>query len=146
MLVTQQLVNRGNGRPPYPPRDIQAQPGSRGALLTWKLPVTGGEWIRGFRIYKDTESNLYSEIQDPGNRKLYVELSSGSTPPVTNFFISALTADGSESPKVQVQAQALAETGAPSIPDPPPGYGSEGSGGGGRNYYGPARTGAKSVL
>lgn len=139
MLVTQQLVSRGNGRAPDPPRDIQAQPGSRGALLTWKLPVTGSEWVRGWRIYRDTETNLYSEIQDPGNRKLYVELSSGSAPPVTNFFVSALSAAGAESQKVQVQAQALAETGAPEIPAPPPGYGNEGSGGGGRSYYGPNR-------
>lgn len=136
MLITQQLKSRGNGRAPEAPRDVQAQAGSRGALLTWKLPATGGNWIRGYRIYKDTESNLYQEIQDPGTRQLYVALSSGATPPVTNFFVSAISAAGAESPKTQVKAVALAEAGAPEIPAVPPGYAKESAGGATRRYYG----------
>jgi hypothetical protein len=136
LLTIQQLKVRGSSRTPLPPRDITAQPGSRGALLTWKLPDSGADLIKGWRIYKDTEKELYRDIQDPATRQHYAELSSGATPPVTNFFISAIGASGSESRKVQVQAQALAEAGAPAIPTTPPGYTSEGSGGGNQDYYG----------
>jgi hypothetical protein len=136
-LVNQQLVARGVGRTPSAPRDLQAQPGSRGALITWKLPAgRNTEYIRGWRIYKDTESNLHSEIQDPGRRQIYVTLTAGDTPPITNFFISAITQGGAESTKVQIKAQSLAETGAPAVPSTPPGYTTEGSGGGTTGYYG----------
>jgi hypothetical protein len=136
MLVTQQLVAHGNGQSPSAPRDLQAQAGSRGALLTWKMPTKNAQWIRGFRVYKDTENNLAAEIQDPGRRQLYVTLTSGTTPPVTNFFISAISQTGAESAKVQIKAVSLAETGAPSVPGTPPGYTQEGSGGGNTGYYG----------
>lgn len=136
LLIEQQLKTRGNSRTPDPPRDVFSQPASRGALLTWKLPESGGEWIRGWRVYKNTESNLHSEIQDRGRRQLYVALSSGETPPVTNFFVSSISAAGAESVKVQVKAVAIAEVGAPDIPGPPPGYTGEGAGGADRNFYG----------
>jgi hypothetical protein len=130
LLVIQQLKVRGNGRPPEPPRDVQAQPGSRGALLTWKLPVSGADWIRGWKVYKDTESQLVQEIHDPGQRQLYVALTSGATPPITNLFVSSITAAGAESVKVVVKASAIAEVGAPAVPSPPPGYADEKYGGG----------------
>jgi hypothetical protein len=135
MLMFQQLVVRGTGRKPNPPRDLQSQPGSRGALLTWKLPSVGGEWIRGWRVYRETESNLYCEIQDPGNRQLYVDLTSGTTPPQSNFFISAIGAAGVESAKVGILVAALPEAGAPAIPPPPPGYSDENAGGRSPGYY-----------
>lgn len=117
LLIIQQLKSRGTGRAPDSPRSLQSQAGSRGALLTWHPPETGTKWIRGWRIYKGTESNLHAEVNDPNVRQLYVGLSSGSQPPATNFFVSAITASGVESPKVMIQAQALTETGAPDVPD-----------------------------
>ena len=134
-LIIQQLKVRGNGRPPDPPRDLQAQPGSRGTLLTWKLPQDS-QWIRGWRVYKDTESNLLQEIHDPGQRQLFVALSSGEVPPVTNLFVSSISAAGAESAKVVIKAVALSEIGAPIIPPRPPGYGDEDAGGKGQGYYG----------
>lgn len=140
-LVIQQLKVRGSSQAPGAPRDITSTPGSRGALLTWKLPASDSDVIRGYRIYRDTENNLHETIQDAGIRQFYVTLSSGVTPPVTNFFVSAITASGAESQKVPVQAVAIAEAGAPAVPPPPPGYTQEGSGGGDQTQYGGASTG-----
>lgn len=140
-LVTQQLKVRGSGQMPGAPRDIQATPGSRGALLTWKLPADSSDIIKAWRVYKDTENNLNSSIEDAGIRQLYVTLSSGVTPPVTNFFVSSISASGAESAKVPVQAVAIAEAGAPAVPPPPPGYSSESSGGSDQTQYGGASSG-----
>jgi hypothetical protein len=139
-LVIQQLKVRGSSQAPGAPRDVQATAGSRGALLTWKLPETNSDVIRGYRVYRDTESNLHATIDDSGIRQLYVTLTSGATPPVTNFFVSAISASGAESQKVPVQAVAIAEAGAPAVPAPPPGYTNENSGGADQSLYGGAST------
>jgi hypothetical protein len=99
-------------------------------LLTWKLPAANSDVIKGYRIYRDSETNLADTIQDSGIRQTYVTLTSGATPPVTNFFVSSISASGAESQKVPVQAVAIAEAGAPAVPPPPPGFSDEGSGGG----------------
>jgi hypothetical protein len=135
--LTDKAVSLGTSKPPRPPRDVTAQAGSRGALLTWKLPEDGGPDVTGYRVYKNNEDTLYEEVQDRGRRQEFVELSAG-TPTSTKYplFVSCLNAAGRESQKVQVIASASPETGAPALPDPPPGYGDEGSGGGDRRYYG----------
>lgn len=140
-LVVQQLKVRGSSQAPGTPRDLQATPGSRGALITWKLPANNSDVIKGFRIYRDTENNLHQTIQDSGIRQFFVPLSSGATPPVTNCFVSSISASGAESAKVPVQVVAIAEAGAPAIPPPPPGYTQEGSGGGDTTQYGGATAG-----
>jgi hypothetical protein len=110
---------KGTAKPPDPPRDVRYLASSRGALIFWSLPENSSD-ITKWRIYKDTEANFYCEISDVGNRQVSVEMSSGTTPPVTNVFVSSLNAAGFESPKVLVQAKATAETGAPSVPSTPP--------------------------
>jgi hypothetical protein len=62
-------------------------------------------------------------------RQYFVEMTSGATPPVTPVFISSVNALGIESQKVQINAKASTEAGAPTMPSAPPGYTSESSGG-----------------
>lgn len=133
--ISDLIITRGTQRRPEPPRDVTAQAGPRGALVTWKLAKNNSD-TKGYRVYKDTETNLYEEIQDRGRRQEFVELSAGASPPITNVFVSCINASGQESQKVQVKAQASIEAGAPSVPSTPPGYSSEGSGGGDRRYIG----------
>jgi len=130
------LRNRGTAKLPQAPRDIIVQSGSRGVLLTWNLPQVFFDII-GWRVYKNDENTLFHELRDRGNRQLFVECTSGTTPPTTNFFVSSINALGRESRKVQAQGKATAETGAPSIPSTPPEYTKTASGGSDRsNYYG----------
>jgi hypothetical protein len=86
--------------------------------------------IVGWRVYKNDESTLYSDIRDRGTRQCMVETTAGSTPPTTNLFVSSVNAFGIESPKVQTQGKAAIEAGAPAMPGVPPGYNQGGAGGG----------------
>lgn len=113
--------NRGTAKLPSAPRDIVAQSGPRGVLVTWGLPQVYFD-IVGYRVYKGDENTIYTEIRDRGNRQCFVESTAGSTPTVTNIFISALSQMGKESQKVQVQQKATSEAGAPAMPGSPPGY------------------------
>lgn len=124
----------GTATQPQAPRDVFFQPGSRGGLLTWKLPLKNSNII-GYRIYKGDEDTLYKAIQDRGRRQEYIELPAG-TPTSTVFalFVSCLNSSGVESRKVWTDAAASPETGAPTIPSPPPEYASEGAGGIDRDY------------
>lgn len=128
------LRTRGTPRIPDPPRDVIAQPGSRGVLLAWGLPAVFFD-IVGWRIYKGDENTLYHELRDRGTRQMFVEATAGTTPPNNNFFISSMNAFGKESQKVQIQGKATAETGAPSMPGAPPGY-TSGAGSDTSNKYG----------
>lgn len=121
---------RGTAKIPFPPREIFAQSGPRGVLLSWSLPAEPSDDIFGWRIYKDDESTLMIELHDRGSKQHFVECTSGSTPPVTNFFISSINAFGAESRKIQVQGTASVESGAPSFPSSPPGYSQGGASGG----------------
>lgn len=112
---------RGTARKPQAPRDLIAQPGPRGVLLTWNLPVQFFD-IVGWRIYKSDENTLYTETRDRGNRQCFVESTAATTSPVTNFFVSSINQLGVESVKIQTQKAALNESGAPSMPGSPPGY------------------------
>lgn len=123
---------RGTARVPLPPRDIIAQAGPRGILLTWNLPERNYLDIQRWRVYKDDENTLYAEVTDRGTRSHFIEATAGSSPPVTNFFVSSINSLGVESPKVQVQGSAAVEASAPSMPSTPPGYTQTGSGGGNR--------------
>lgn len=114
------LKSRGTGNKPQPPRDLYVQSGSRGILLNWRAPANATLDTAGFRIYKDNENSLFAEIRDPGTTQHYIEATSGTTPPLTNLFVSTVNQLGAESPKVQIQGTATAETGAPSIPSTPP--------------------------
>lgn len=126
-------VTRGTSRPPQPPREIITQAGPRGVLLSWSLPVGFNSDIQRWRVYTDDENTIYAEIMDRGTRQHFVESTAGSTPPVRNFFVSSLNALGIESQRVQVQASAAVEAGAPTMPSAPPGYSQGGAGGGNRN-------------
>lgn len=115
------LRTRGSAKFPLAPRDLIAQSGPRGVLLTWGLPQVFFD-IVGWRIYKTDENTLYTEIRDRGNRQCFVESTAATTSPVSNFFVSSLNAAGKESQKIQVQKAALNEAGAPVMPGVPPGY------------------------
>jgi hypothetical protein len=116
--ATDILSVRGTDKKPDAPRDVTAQSGSRKALVTWKAPVYYQD-IKKWRVYKDTEENLYKEVSDSNTRQMSVELSSGATPPVTPIFVSAVNGLGYESRKVQVNAVAITEGTAPADPKPP---------------------------
>jgi hypothetical protein len=79
--ISDRILTRGTGRRPDPPRDVFFQSGSRGGLITWKLPVVNWD-VAGYRIYKDTENNLYEEIKDRGRRQEYIELSAAASSPL----------------------------------------------------------------
>jgi hypothetical protein len=113
---------RGTVRVPVPPRDIFLQPGPRGVLLNWRAGAGFTDDIAGYRIYKDDEQSLFCEIKDPSTTQHFVESSAGSTPPVTNFFVSSINKLGQESPLVQVQSQSKVEAGAPTMPGTPNTY------------------------
>lgn len=119
---------RGTTRIPQPPRDIIAQAGPRGILLTWNYPPDPSD-IQRWRVYKDNETTLFAEIKDRGTRQCFVPTSAGASPPTVNLFVSSMSIAGVESPTVQVQAKAIAEAGAPALPSAPPEYSSVNSGG-----------------
>lgn len=127
------VLTRGTAQRPQPPRDIICQNGPRGILVTWNLPSGFNSDIQRWRIYKGDENSLYAEVFDRGTRQHFIESTAGSTPPVTNIFVSSLNNFGVESQKVQVQGVAAVEAGAPSMPSAPPEYTNTGSGGGNRN-------------
>jgi hypothetical protein len=135
-LEKQQAANhiraRGTPSKPATPRDLQIQSASRGALLSWKLPVSHDD-ISGWRVYQGTESNLVAEIRDKGTRQVFVPLDAGSSPPKANFFVCAISTLGRESAKLMGQGSALSESGAPNVPTVPPGYTGESAGGGNRS-------------
>lgn len=106
---------RGVQRQPQSPRGLVVQSAPRGVLVSWSLPIVYTD-IVGWRIYKDTETNLFADIRDRGTRQYMVDSTGGSTPPNINIFISSVSALGIESPTVQIQGSALAETGAPTMP------------------------------
>lgn len=119
---------RSTAQMPQPPRNLILQPGPRGILLSWDLPAGFNTDIQRWRIYKDNEFNLYAEVADRGIRQYFVETTAGSTPPVTNIFVSSMNPLGYESPKVQAQGQAAVEAGAPALPPSTPPSGSTGGG------------------
>lgn len=120
---------RGTARMPRPPLGLIIAPAPRGVLVTWNLPVLHAD-ITGWRIYKNDESTLYGQINDPGVRQEFVETTAGSPSVVTNVFVSSINALGVESPKIQIQGKASTESGAPTMPTVPPGFNTGGSGGG----------------
>lgn len=115
------LRTRGTHRIPDPPRDLIAQSGPRGVLLTWNNPQVFFD-IVGWRVYKTDENTLYTEIRDRGNRQCFVESTAATTSPTSNFFVSSMNALGVESQKIQIQKAALNEAGAPGMPGSPAGF------------------------
>ncbi len=115
-------VVRGTGRTPPAPRDLLAQAGPRGVLLNWRPGARPTTDIGGWRIYKDDENSLFAELKDPGTTQHFIEATAGTTPPITNFFVSSFNKLGVESQKVQIQSSALVEAGAPTMPSTPPTY------------------------
>jgi hypothetical protein len=136
--VADTVSTRGTNQRTDPPRDIQAQPSSRGALVTWKLPATRSRQIAGWRVYLNDEHTLFQSINDRAVRQCLVTLTSGASPQSYNIFVSSVNSYGSESVKARATAKATAESGAPAVPSPPPGYTQEISGGADR------RRGAKA--
>lgn len=114
----------GTNARPQPPRNLQAQAGSRKILATWDAPiVTDG--IVGYKIYTDNEGSLLDSIYDPNVRQYSVPASAGSAPPTKNIFISSISKNN-ESVKVQIQSKASVEAGAPVDPSVPPGSAASG--------------------
>lgn len=126
-------LTRGTAQLPSAPRDIICQSGPRGMLVTWNLPAGFNADIQRWRVYKDDENTLYSEVNDRGTRQCFVETTAGSAPIVTNVFVSSVNALGQESVKIQAQGKASVESGAPSMPSVPPGFNSGAAGGGNTN-------------
>ena len=123
-------LTRGTSRKPYPPRGVMCQSAPRGLLVTWNLPAGFNNDIQRWRVYKNDENTLYQEIADRGTRQCFVETTAGSSPPVTNVFVSSINNLGVESAKTPAQGAALTEAGAPAMPNPPPEYNDGGAGGG----------------
>lgn len=113
---------RGTAQKPNPPQDIQVQSGPRGLFVTWGLPSGFNMDIQRWRVYKDNEDTLYAEVNDRGTRQCFIEATAGTTPPVVNVFVSSLNSLGVESHKIQAQGKSATETGAPAMPNVPPGY------------------------
>lgn len=133
--TAERMQVRGTSKTPLAPQDLSVQSGPRGILVNWRPAPGRTEDIAGWRVYKDDESSLFAEIRDPGTTQHFIEATAGTTPPVTNVFVSSINKLNQESPRVQVQGAALAETGAPSMPSTPPTYTN--------NYTGGAGTGGK---
>jgi phosphoribosylcarboxyaminoimidazole (NCAIR) mutase len=85
--LSDKIITRATARRPATPRDLFFQAGSRGGLLTWKLPTINDD-IDGYRIYKDSDLNLYEEIKDRGRRQEYIELSAAAVTPIVITAIS----------------------------------------------------------
>ncbi len=115
---------RGTSTAPQPPREVMLQPGPRGILAVWSLPAGFNSDIVRWRVYKNDENTLFTEIADRGTRQCFVDATAGSSPPVTNIFVSSINNLGVESTKVQAQGTAATEAGAPAMPTVPPGYNS----------------------
>lgn len=116
------VITRGTSKKPMPPRDLQVQSGPRGILVNWRQPAGQTSDIAGWRVYKDNENSLFAETRDPSTTQHFIDATSGSTPPTTNIFVSSINKLGVESQKVQVQAKATTESGAPTMPSTPPTY------------------------
>lgn len=116
------VIARGTGRAPVSPRDVFVQSGPRGILVNWRAGEGFTADIAGWRLYKDTEDSHFADILDPNTQQHFIESTAGSTPPVTNIFVSSINQLGVESPKVQAQSTATVEAGAPSMPSTPNTY------------------------
>lgn len=138
LQVTDFVRQRGVNAPPAPPRDVIVQSGPRGVFIVWALPPGDATTIAGWRIYRGDENTLLDKIPDRGTRNYLVPATSGSTPPTVNIFVSSVNPLGVESAKVQAQGKATAESGAPSLPTPPPGY-TSGNGSDISNHIGTSR-------
>lgn len=131
MQAADMIRTRGTGRRPLPPRDLFLQSGPRGILVQWRFPVKTTEDIAGWRVYKDNEFSLFCEIRDPNTTQHFIDSTAGSTPPVTNIFVSAINKLSQESPLVSAQGSAIVEAAAPPFPSGGGSYGTNFGGGGG---------------
>jgi hypothetical protein len=130
---------RGTDRRPNAPRAVFLQSGPRGILVNWQPGAGLKSDIAGYRIYKDDEFSLFAEIHESVTTQHFIDSSAGSTPPVTNIFVSSISKLGKESPLVQAQSVAIVEAAAPPFPGTPGGYGTNFGGGGGGGAGGGGR-------
>lgn len=84
-------------RRPDPPRDLQVTVGTLDVTISWTAPVNPVD-VAGWRVYKDTESNLIDKIADPSTTQVKIKLSISSP---TAFYISSVNSIGQESIKIQ---------------------------------------------
>jgi len=103
---------------PQPPRNLQAQSGSRKVPVFWDAPIVA-DGIVGYKVYTENEGSLLDTLYDPNVRQYSVPASAGSSPPTKNIFISSFSKNN-ESVKVQIQGKASVEAGAPTDPAVPP--------------------------
>jgi len=117
--TAERMKVRGTSRVPGAPRDVFLQSGPRGILVNWRGPAQADD-VTGWRIYKDDERGLFAEIHEPSTTQHFIEATAGTTPPTVNIFVSAINKLGIQSPLIQAQGKATAETGAPTMPTTPP--------------------------
>lgn len=122
------IRQNGTNTRPQPPRNLQAQSGSRKILTTWDAPIVA-DGIIGYRVYTENEGSLLATINDPSVRQYAVPATAGSSPPTKNIFVSSFSQKG-ESVRVQIQGKASVEAGAPADPSVPPGSAASGTTGG----------------
>jgi len=127
--------SQGTRRRPQSPRSLISQAASLGAVLTWNAPVKM-KGVIGFRIYKDSETNLLEEVRDLSRRQYRVTLPANTK---ANYYVSTFTVQGAESPKIPILVSSntdqLATAGSGtngSQPSPPPSWNNEPSGGSSR--------------
>jgi hypothetical protein len=119
------IRQNGTTSRPQPPRNLQAQSGSRKILTTWDAPIVA-DGIVGYKIYTENENSLLDTLSDPNVRQYSVPASAGSSPPTKNIFISSFSKNN-ESVKVQIQGKASVEAGAPTDPSVPAGSAASGT-------------------
>lgn len=134
----------GNNTRPQPPRNLQAQSGSRKILATWDAPLVA-DGIVGYKVYTDNEGSLLDTLNDPNVRQYSVPASAGASPPTKNIFISSFSKNN-ESVKAQIQGKATAEAGAPTDPSVPAGSAASGTTGKNLGFDAGATNGGVSRL
>lgn len=100
-LANARLRIAGSPRRPTIPRGCRFYPKTAtSGLLVWEVPEGPGQ-ITGYRVYRDTESNLAIEIGDQQTTQAQVDMPAMGT---VNFFISSVNGQV-ESSKIQVQGK-----------------------------------------
>lgn len=111
---------------PQPPRNLIAQPGPQSALVTWNSPTAakGQLGIVAWRVYVGNESKFLVQVAEP-TRRVTVPLTDTTE---TMVYVSGVTQQGTESPKIALRITAGASTDP--VPALPPRYELEPTGGG----------------
>jgi hypothetical protein len=99
---SQALAAQGNNRVPPAPVGVQAIVGTMKVTLKWNVAAVDQGLIAGFRIFKDTESNLVQTVSDPNARSIDIPLTDNSP---HNFFVASVSPAKKQSKPVRTVAQ-----------------------------------------